>query len=198
MVTFIVGPDPHKKTLLIRKHLITSRSPFFKAALERSSTIEGTTPALCLEDIDVRTFGALAHWLYTEDLESNFGHHHLITSKNTTIKQIDFLSQAKLWKLAERAGIPSLQNKGSDDGILEFAKFVSKDRLDTPLSQLAIYLLAWHHNNKKNSLESSVEVADELSLEMLREVSKSLLKQYDGKNREEVEVEMQACFVPLN
>ncbi|PVH87821.1 hypothetical protein DL98DRAFT_581057 [Cadophora sp. DSE1049] len=36
MVTFVIGPDPIKKTFLVHKHLAAASSPFFKAAFENS------------------------------------------------------------------------------------------------------------------------------------------------------------------
>lgn len=38
--------------------------------------VEGATQSIRLEDLDVSTFGALVHWLYTQEIEEGFWLHN--------------------------------------------------------------------------------------------------------------------------
>ena len=200
MITFVVGPEPTKKTLLVHKHLPSAYSTFFKAAFE-SPMVEGATQSMRLEDLDVSTFGALVHWLYTQEIEEGFG--YATNSKHVKVKHFDFIAHAKLWKLAERALIPSLQNKvmdvilrngrnASDEGVLNFVYFLNPGELDAPFGQLAAYLATWEYAGQR-----FIDMADSLTPEMLLKVSKSLSIQYGRAAQLGRSQDRQALFVYL-
>lgn len=201
MVTFVVGPEPNQKTFLVHKHLTSVYSPFFKAAFE-SPMVEGATQSMRLEDVDVNTFGALVHWLYTQEIEDGFG--YTTNSKDVTVEDLDFIAHANLWKLAERALIPSLQNKvmdvmlrnaryTSNENILNFVYFLGSGELEAPLGRLAIYLMTWEYAGKRFA-----DMADSLTPEMLLKVSKSLSLEYTRKNNTMRSLDRKAVFVPLD
>ena len=200
MVTFVVGPENNQKTFLVHKHLASVYSPFFKAAFE-SPMVEGATQSMRLE-LSVSTFGALVHWLYTQEIEDGFG--YTTNSKDVTVEDLNFIAHANLWKLAERALIPSLQNKvmdvmlrngryTSNENILNFVYFLSSGELEAPLGRLAMYLITWEYAGQRFA-----DMADSLTPEMLLKVSKSLSLEYTRKNNTVRSLDRKAVFVPLD
>jgi hypothetical protein len=71
MVTFIVGEEPAKHTLVVHERLATISSRFFRAAFD-GRFVEGGTQTRRLDDVDDGVFGTLIHWLYTKKLVSVF------------------------------------------------------------------------------------------------------------------------------
>ncbi|KAH7369672.1 hypothetical protein BKA65DRAFT_470929 [Rhexocercosporidium sp. MPI-PUGE-AT-0058] len=133
MVTFIVGPD--KQSFVVHKHLASAHSPFIRAAFE-SKMLEGITQTMHLEDINCSTFGMLVHFLYTAQLdESSYfipGYDPIDDPTGPPCRSDDYnlVQLAKLWELAERLLMPTLQNyavseiwRAADEG------WVSEERL---------------------------------------------------------------------
>ncbi|KAL2064018.1 hypothetical protein VTL71DRAFT_4512 [Oculimacula yallundae] len=118
MVTFIVGEEADKTTFLVHRHLAAAHSSFFKAAFE-SQMMEVMTQSTRLEDFEEETFGALVHWMYTE--EPKAGKYSY--------------TDDKIWNLADRFLMSDLQNaamqrifdnrsSATPEDVLPFARFV--------------------------------------------------------------------------
>lgn len=153
IVTFIVGVESVKKNFVVHKHLAAAHSPFFKAAFE-SPMIEGTTQTMRLEDIEVETFGVLVHWMYTKEIKAGLG--TFINDKGAP--DFDFVTLAKVWKLAERALMPLLQDAimaelfkkrdtGTIESLVKFTKFFTASEGISRLKGFAILHILWERKD---------------------------------------------------
>jgi hypothetical protein len=93
------GPQPPK--FIIHKNKICSHSSFFSAAFN-SNFIEGMNQEMTL-DVDLKAFGIIANWMYTQDIVASSG------------ELPDFCTLARVWILADRFLIPKLQNQAMKD-----------------------------------------------------------------------------------
>ncbi|KAG0649789.1 hypothetical protein D0Z07_3841 [Hyphodiscus hymeniophilus] len=107
-VTVIVGEAGKEETFVVHKALICYHSPFMKAAFESDLT-EGNAQVMRMEDVQGRSFGTLVHWLYTKEIDVK--EEDIIDLMPFDIDAFKSLMLARLWTLARRCVIPSLQNQ---------------------------------------------------------------------------------------
>ncbi|CZT50068.1 uncharacterized protein RSE6_10992 [Rhynchosporium secalis] len=119
MVTFLVGHDHLPTPFFVHEHLVSAHSPFFKAALE-DQIMDGTTQTIRVRSVDKESFGALVHWMYTEQIEPELGIY-----VNHDRDGFKFVDVVKVWKIAERALMPALQAAAL--GLMINKRFLAND-----------------------------------------------------------------------
>jgi hypothetical protein len=108
LVTFLIGPGDNPEKFLVHKEVACYYSKAFDAAFNNNAFIEGQTQTYKLDDTTVTAFRLLVQWLYFKKLE-------IVQLKNDWVKNIatqttENNSLAELWVLADKLGIPQLQN----------------------------------------------------------------------------------------
>lgn len=115
LVIFIVGPDPNPTEFLIHKEVVCHHSDVLAAAFN-SAFQEGQTQTYRLEDTTERAFKLFMQWLYSQkfmlirtgpDFESNI-------EENPEAAASEDMSLVELWVLADKFGMPHLQNDALD------------------------------------------------------------------------------------
>ncbi|KAL2066896.1 hypothetical protein VTL71DRAFT_1320 [Oculimacula yallundae] len=96
-------PIVHEFSFDVHKNVICPASPFFFAAFN-GQFIEGQTQKMTFQDINPSHFELLIHWLYTGELKAEFRY-------GADVAEI----LVKLWEMAERFLIPTLQNQIVDE-----------------------------------------------------------------------------------
>ncbi|KAG9241123.1 hypothetical protein BJ878DRAFT_248651 [Calycina marina] len=124
LVTFLVGPDPNPMKFLIHKEVVCHHSEVLAAAFN-SSFQEGQTQTYRIEDTTERAFKLFTQWLYSRRLmlQQPFVSDATGYEKNDQEDQEDHedqeqfmieldedMSLVELWVLADKFGMPLLQN----------------------------------------------------------------------------------------
>ncbi|KAH9222242.1 hypothetical protein DL95DRAFT_402217 [Leptodontidium sp. 2 PMI_412] len=115
---------------------------------------ESDTQTIRLEDIEVETFGVLVHWMYTKEIKDGLG--TFINDKGAP--DFDFVTLAKVWKLAERALMPLLQDAitaelfkkrdtGTIESLVKFTKFFTASEGISRLKGFAILHILWERKD---------------------------------------------------
>ncbi|PVH85698.1 hypothetical protein DL98DRAFT_650671 [Cadophora sp. DSE1049] len=121
-VTFLIGPDNDIMKFIVHKEFACYHSSVVRAAFS-SNFVDGQTQTYRIEDTSAGAFRLLVQWLYTqrlkivqwsdsgvfdglaeeaeEDKACNGGDAHLLEKD---------MNLVRLWVLADRLGIPKLQN----------------------------------------------------------------------------------------
>ncbi|TVY15912.1 hypothetical protein LARI1_G005895 [Lachnellula arida] len=107
VVTFLVGPETETqkpKTFIVHKEIACYHSPVLNAAF-KSGFIDGRTQTYKLDDVSEGAFKLLVQWLYSQKFA-------IQTSPADTRDELAHISLdlVMLWVLADKLGIPSLQN----------------------------------------------------------------------------------------
>ncbi|CAG8980294.1 hypothetical protein HYALB_00008914 [Hymenoscyphus albidus] len=106
LITLLSGPPTGLGKFVVHKCFAVHYSPVLKAAFEHQATAVlnplGNTYSLDEEDKTTTEF--LVQWLYTQDIQP------AQLKPDATYNCAEILSIIKLWLLAERLVIPSLQN----------------------------------------------------------------------------------------
>ncbi|CAG8950401.1 hypothetical protein HYFRA_00006894 [Hymenoscyphus fraxineus] len=106
LITLLSGPPTDLSSFVVHKCFAVHYSPVLKAAFEHQATAAphplGITYQLDEEDKTTTEF--LVQWLYTQDIQP------AQLKPDATYNSAEILSIVKLWLLAERLEMPSLQN----------------------------------------------------------------------------------------
>jgi hypothetical protein len=97
VVTIIVSQGPTEETFYVHKDFICFHSPFFDAAFN-GNFAEGQSQVMRLPDVEPATFGFVVEWIYKKSFND----------KGTIGTAI------RVWILADRFLMPTLQNKAMD------------------------------------------------------------------------------------
>lgn len=108
LVTFLVGGENNSSRFTVHKEVVCSHSEVLSAAFN-SNFIEGQTQTYRLEDTTERAFTLFMQWLYSQKLVLT------AVSKwpgSATHEEVglEILDLEVLWVLADKLGMPSLQN----------------------------------------------------------------------------------------
>ncbi|KAF8852848.1 hypothetical protein BDZ45DRAFT_749143 [Acephala macrosclerotiorum] len=99
MTVYIGNGSGAVESFTVLKSFICHHSPFFKAAFN-GPYLEGQSQSITLEDLDANVFALFVEWLYTQN----------VPAEHNTGEKVTMLQYAKLWVLAKRFVIPTLQN----------------------------------------------------------------------------------------
>ncbi|KAK0100233.1 hypothetical protein ONS95_008197 [Cadophora gregata] len=113
LVTFIVGPDPNPTEFLIHKEIICHYSEVLATAFN-SAFKEGQTQTYRVEDTTERAFRLLMQWLYSQkltliQLQPDYCFDEA-EGAETELEDSEDMSLVEVWVIADKFGIPSLQN----------------------------------------------------------------------------------------
>ncbi|KAL2066893.1 hypothetical protein VTL71DRAFT_1317 [Oculimacula yallundae] len=150
IVTIFIGPEESKEIFNVHKDIICHYSSFFAKAFS-STLLEGKTHTMNLPDVDSDIFGILVEWFYTQRIDLD-----------PTDRDSNVLFLAKLWSLAQRFAMPSLQNKVMDGlrplvecveseglkGFLQYAYESKNGKSRLILRKLAADRMAWSTSAK--------------------------------------------------
>ncbi|KAG4424720.1 hypothetical protein IFR04_002068 [Cadophora malorum] len=116
-VTFLIGPEPNPTKFVVHREFACYHSKVLNAAFN-SNFIEGQTQTYQLEDTTPGTFKLLVQWLYTQKLKisqltcpEQFGGLAEKVDRDADVCWYEEdMNLARLWVLADRLGMPKLQN----------------------------------------------------------------------------------------
>ncbi|KAK0104897.1 hypothetical protein ONS95_005162 [Cadophora gregata] len=142
VVTVIIGPEESNETFIIHKDIICHHSSYFANAFN-SKHLESKTQTITIPEVNSDTFGILVEWLYTQKIDIDLKDHD---------GNILLLSQ--LWTLAQRFGVPNLQNNIMDglrplvectegEALKNFLHYAYEAKGTTMLQRLATDRMAW-------------------------------------------------------
>ncbi|CZT01243.1 uncharacterized protein RAG0_08980 [Rhynchosporium agropyri] len=83
----------------LHRAIVDANTPFFKAAFESKMT-EEASQTMRFEDVEVKTFGPLVHYLYFQELDlKSFEAEHKFTDGHDQVDKYDhdLLVLAKFW-----------------------------------------------------------------------------------------------------
>ncbi|PVH85686.1 hypothetical protein DL98DRAFT_605275 [Cadophora sp. DSE1049] len=113
LVTFIVGPDPNPTEFLIHKEVVFQQSEVLAAAFN-SGFKDGQTQTYRIEDTTVRAFRLFMQWLYSHNLtglqvDPDYEYDEN-DDEEDELEDAEDMSLPELWVLADKFGMPCLQN----------------------------------------------------------------------------------------
>ena len=108
LVTFLIGPGDNLKKFVVHKEVACYHSGVFDAAFNNPAFTEGQTQTYKMDDTTNGAFRLLVQWLYFKKLEIAQLKEDWVQNKVTAT--IENNSLAELWVLADKLGIPQLQN----------------------------------------------------------------------------------------
>jgi hypothetical protein len=203
MVTFLIGPEPSPKKFIVHKEIACRHSGVFDAAFN-SEFIEGQTQTYRLEDTSEEVFRMLVQWMYGKQLD-------LISLEGKVVIVKEDLTQdmhlAELWVLADRLGMPWLQNRILDhiDHIRRqtnsmptatFHYVYDNTASGSPLRKYFVWICAMDLNPAVFT-----EVMDQFPKSMLASIAKYLSKLrigiFDDEDSEEV-TSVSAFYIPVD
>ncbi|TVY73266.1 hypothetical protein LSUE1_G005765 [Lachnellula suecica] len=112
-VTFLIGPS--EKTFLVHKEVVCYHSPVLSAAFN-SAFVEGQTQTYTLDDTTEGAFKLLVQWFYGKKIQLQIlqeeykRSHQVYNEKIQDIIDQEHDDLLRLWVLADKFSIPTLQN----------------------------------------------------------------------------------------
>jgi hypothetical protein len=111
MVTFIIGEEGSQETFLVHKEVACDSTPVFERAFN-SVFIEGQDQNYRITDTTRGAFQLLMQWMYSRDLElKQLDEAWIANPDNKYAADEEDHELVELWVLAEKYGIPALQNR---------------------------------------------------------------------------------------
>ncbi|KAG4429674.1 hypothetical protein IFR05_014845 [Cadophora sp. M221] len=177
LVTIIAGKPPRSREFSVHQDVISFYSPVFAALFAQSCTIE-------LANAEVEIFGLLSHWLYTQEIRLADPDP---TKKSKNVLKTHLLPLTKLWNLAQRCDMPSLQNTVmsrivpildvvSMADVMAFIMYVygAKNTKDTSIRAIAL-----HHASQNLTPELLNTIRESAPRELLYDISVTFARHND-------------------